>query len=417
MMSGQRDASMMSRSEGGGGESAGAMKRPMRKQSRSEHTPLPSSTSAPPSSPAPSSIPTPNSKPKSAHAGPSTSKSSPMMLSPPSLAVIAPTPEGSPGGSLRGSASPVADSSSNGALAMPPPSEKSIGKRKADDLETTPPKTAEKEGKKGHRATFALDTPSRERTSHRASESAHAPSAYSSPSRKRPRMSSASPNTTPSHSRPGSAGREGSHSSTSRTYHNQNLQPPSTPTPQRTRSAASSRSSPPSQQHHRSQSEKDPPTPTRTSVDRRRSLSAASMTIPMSAIITPHAPSVTRSNNPGSLYHMRDPRKSPRIQETGWSLRFRDRDGGEEGSGLHAWAFFVGFLIFPLWWVVSWFGVPTTRRLEGGDAEKRVVVVDDPQIEHDAKVWRFRCRVAAVLSFFTYIPFIILIAIFVSRKV
>jgi hypothetical protein len=33
----------------------------------------------------------------------------------------------------------------------------------------------------------------------------------------------------------------------------------------------------------------------------------------------------------------------------------------------------------------------------------------------DAKSWRFRCRVLSVVSLFTYVPFIVLLVIFVRR--
>ncbi|EEB97888.1 hypothetical protein MPER_02698 [Moniliophthora perniciosa FA553] len=41
------------------------------------------------------------------------------------------------------------------------------------------------------------------------------------------------------------------------------------------------------------------------------------------------------------------------------------------------------------------------------------MALDDPQVEHDANSWRKRCRVMAVVSMFTYVPFIVLVAIFV----
>jgi len=102
------------------------------------------------------------------------------------------------------------------------------------------------------------------------------------------------------------------------------------------------------------------------------------------------------------------------------------------GSPLHAWLFFIGFIVFPLWWAAGFFiPIPRTRRLEGNDTEKGVVL-DDPQVEHgqsyfiplygsvedadmstiDAKSWRTRCRIMAVVSVFTYIPFIVLAAVF-----
>jgi hypothetical protein len=77
-------------------------------------------------------------------------------------------------------------------------------------------------------------------------------------------------------------------------------------------------------------------------------------------------------------------------------------------------------------------GIPRTRRL-GGDEVEKGVVLDDPQLEFgecllfecvrwvtvysstglsDANSWRKRCRIMAVVSLFTYIPFVILVAIF-----
>ncbi|KAJ3535435.1 hypothetical protein NMY22_g6489 [Coprinellus aureogranulatus] len=91
---------------------------------------------------------------------------------------------------------------------------------------------------------------------------------------------------------------------------------------------------------------------------------------------------------------MRDPRKPARIQDTPWTLSFPDevREGGSRwslngwtdrgGSPLHSWLFFIGFIIFPLWWIAGFFvPIPRTRRLDSGDAEKGVVL-DDPQVEH-----------------------------------
>lgn len=156
-------------------------------------------------------------------------------------------------------------------------------------------------------------------------------------------------------------------------------------------------------------------TPNRS--DSRRSISQAS--IPISALVSPHAPSIARS----SVYHMRDPRKPAPVQSTSWSLSLPVKDGKHKslelgdwvergGSPLHSWLFFVGFVLFPVWWVASVMRVRRTRRIGGGDVEKGGVLLDDPQLEHDAHSWRTRCRVMAVVSIFTYIPFIVLVAIF-----
>lgn len=98
--------------------------------------------------------------------------------------------------------------------------------------------------------------------------------------------------------------------------------------------------------------------------------------IPISALVSPHAPSVL---HPGA-YHMKDPRK-PKIQGTGWALAFKDMDNEEEGSPVQAWLFFLGFVFFPFWWVASLWRIPKTRTVGGTDTEK-AVVVDDPQVEH-----------------------------------
>lgn len=123
----------------------------------------------------------------------------------------------------------------------------------------------------------------------------------------------------------------------------------------------------------------------------RRSLSQAS--IPISALISPHAPSIGRL----STFHMRDPRKPNPIQPTPWSLSFPSTAQSDEsrwssrgwlergGSPLHAWLFFIGFLLFPLWWAAALvIPIPRTRTLgESADTEKGVIL-DDPQLEHGA---------------------------------
>jgi len=119
----------------------------------------------------------------------------------------------------------------------------------------------------------------------------------------------------------------------------------------------------------------------------RRSLSQAS--IPISALVSPHAPSIARSGT----FHMRDPRRPPPIQSTPWTLSFPTHwEAGESrwtlgswvargGSPRHAWLFFLGFIVFPLWWVAAFLPIPRTRRIGGSDVEKGVML-DDPQVEH-----------------------------------
>lgn len=106
--------------------------------------------------------------------------------------------------------------------------------------------------------------------------------------------------------------------------------------------------------------------------DRRRTLSQVS--IPVSAFIAPHPPSIGRS----STYHMRDPHRTV-IQSTSWVPRLKSPN--EEGSPPHAWCFFIGFILFPLWWIASFLPIPQTRLVGGTDIEKGVTL-DDPQVEH-----------------------------------
>jgi hypothetical protein len=42
-------------------------------------------------------------------------------------------------------------------------------------------------------------------------------------------------------------------------------------------------------------------------------------------------------------------------------------------------------VVFPLWWVASFTGVPKTRRLPGGleaGGREKGVILDDPQVEY-----------------------------------
>ncbi|KAJ7644591.1 hypothetical protein FB45DRAFT_898268 [Roridomyces roridus] len=144
--------------------------------------------------------------------------------------------------------------------------------------------------------------------------------------------------------------------------------------------------------------------------------------LPISALVSPHAPSIVRSAvGTGSGYYMQDPRKAQRVQPTGWGLTLgldsnsgKGKGGREGGSPIHAWLFFLGFLLFPMWAVAGFcVPVPRTRRLHG--EEKGEVVLDDAQLEFDARSWRRRCRIMAGVSLVTYVPFIVLVAVFVPR--
>ncbi|KAK7470993.1 hypothetical protein VKT23_002406 [Stygiomarasmius scandens] len=218
-------------------------------------------------------------------------------------------------------------------------------------------------------------------------------------------------------------------------------------------------------QFSQSQSQHDSASQLQFRHDPSTSRLSVTSSIPVSAVITPRAPSVSvsqhRSTTGGYHYHMRDPKKPPKVRPTSWGLSLpqgeveptrkltdllRGRDGGRRekgapgndlesaiskdvvstnsghrgwiqagGSPIQSWLFFLGFVLFPLWWIGSFLvSIPRTRKLgEGGNDAG--VVLDDPQVEHDALSWRTRCRVMAVISLFTYVPFIVLVILFVPH--
>ncbi|CAK5274750.1 unnamed protein product [Mycena citricolor] len=192
-----------------------------------------------------------------------------------------------------------------------------------------------------------------------------------------------------------------------------------TPQQQRTTRLRPASDSPPSPLSTTSDSATPESTPPRRSKSTRSSPASVRQTsratshmsqtsLPISALVSPHAPSIARSA--GTNYHMRDPRKAPRVQPTGWAPIWGT-------SPAHAWLFFLGFVVFPLWWIAGLLvPVPRTRKLDVEEKAGRAVVLDDPQIESDALSWRKRCRIMAGVSLVTYIPFIVLLVVFLTRS-
>ncbi|KAJ7226020.1 hypothetical protein GGX14DRAFT_349070 [Mycena pura] len=314
---------------------------------------------------------------------------------PPTLSFTSPTPTPSP---------VIPRDPSSDALQTPPRSSNGStkGKRKAEDVEGNTPPDVRKE--REQKATFAV-APRPLRASNATTVNSIAPSSYHR--QKRARLS------TPSESRPGSRSGTGSESKTD---------------PNETSATIGSWSSRKSMQQRpqsRSQSlSQQSRTASLHRASSRRSVSQSS--IPISALVSPHAPSIALSGR-GSAYHMRDPHKPPRVQPTSWALSIGEFDlrvpdrwrrwTESGGSPLHAWLFFIGFIIFPVWWAASLMRVLRTRRIgHGSKGQEAQVVLDDPQVEFDARTWRTRCRIMAAISFFTYIPFVVLVAVFARSR-
>jgi hypothetical protein len=79
-----------------------------------------------------------------------------------------------------------------------------------------------------------------------------------------------------------------------------------------------------------------------------RTLSQSS--IPLRAIVSPKPPSIDRR----STYHMRDPElPPPRRMSAQWTGGARKDEEIGRVFPLQGWAFMVGFLLFPMWWVAA----------------------------------------------------------------
>ncbi|KAF8515271.1 hypothetical protein JB92DRAFT_74652 [Gautieria morchelliformis] len=148
-----------------------------------------------------------------------------------------------------------------------------------------------------------------------------------------------------------------------------------------------------------------------------RTLSQSS--IPLRAIVSPKPPSIDRN----SSYHMRDPALPPsRRTSTQWTGSARMDENIGRVFPLQAWAFVMGFLVFPLWWVAAAapVGWGWARRDVGGKNGKGTWSEEElaarAVIEHDvAYTWRRRCRFMSLLGLLVYIPLIVLLAVLVPR--
>ncbi|KZT37363.1 hypothetical protein SISSUDRAFT_869360 [Sistotremastrum suecicum HHB10207 ss-3] len=154
-------------------------------------------------------------------------------------------------------------------------------------------------------------------------------------------------------------------------------------------------------------------------------LSIAS-SIPFSAIMRPVPPSIGRASTHGALrgpegLWMRDPRK--KRHRVGWKPARRDGVDGEKLVGMMSVLFYVAFVFPPIWWCTSL--LPSSRIRKPSSEEPSATEKNKDKERHDWEVmrdlqedfhsWRTRHRIAAVISFVTYIPIIVLLAVFVPR--
>lgn len=143
---------------------------------------------------------------------------------------------------------------------------------------------------------------------------------------------------------------------------------------------------------------------------------------------------------------MRDPDlPPPRRMSTQWTGSARKEEAIGRTFPLQGWAFIIGFLLFPLWWVaatapVEWGWVRRDIGTQNGkglwseeDLAAREVVEFDSEnlrnhmpVTHEtdalfllsvAYTWRQRCRLMSLFGLFVYIPLIVLLAVLVPRTV
>ncbi|KIJ56891.1 hypothetical protein M422DRAFT_238482 [Sphaerobolus stellatus SS14] len=172
---------------------------------------------------------------------------------------------------------------------------------------------------------------------------------------------------------------------------------------------------------------------------RRVSQSSLASSIPVRAIVSPRAPSLSSA---GTSYHMRDPTLAPsRRHSTQWTGAARRRWGdqdwrGPDGAGgrngvffpIQGWAFVLGFVLFPLWWIaalgpVRW---KSNAREQVQSQDGRGLPLWDTAeekaaretVEYDvAYTWRRRCRIMSIFGLLLYVPLVVLLAVLVPRAV
>lgn len=265
-----------------------------------------------------------------------------------------------------------------------------------------------------------------------ASHTSHAPSSFRLHNPKRIRLSDAPP-PSQTHSRPTSPSR-----SPPRTRVPSSS---SSPTPSRTGSALRTGAGPFTTTTTRAQSQ----TSFSSQGHHRAPSVAGSTSIPVLAILTPKAPSIDTRHSLNT-YHMRDPSLPPtkrhsKVWKGAATRKVVDEDPGYMmrsrsslvGWGverrlfpLQGWAFVVGFIVFPLWWIaavcpVVWgWGTRWADRRKGYGDPNLVMTEEELQdreiLEYDvAYIWRRRCRIMSFFGLFLYIPLIVLLAVLVPR--
>ena len=164
---------------------------------------------------------------------------------------------------------------------------------------------------------------------------------------------------------------------------------------------------------------------------RNMSRNGSAVSVPISAIISPRAPSIRRSISGASRrsdgFRYQDPLRNRNSRNQRRRRRENFADSwilDRDEMPVQAWLFIIGF-IFPLcWWAALFVPVrrggkgkgPATDQETGADKSGSGLWVDQAQYDEElARLWRGRCLVAAIVSTLFYVPIIVCAVVFSKR--
>lgn len=93
---------------------------------------------------------------------------------------------------------------------------------------------------------------------------------------------------------------------------------------------------------------------------------------------------------------------------------------------IQGWAFIIGFILFPAWWIaavlpVGWGWGKRKDAQDGKGVDPEFGLTDDEKelqrvVAYDVEyTWRKRCRIMSLFGLFLYVPLIILLAVLVPK--
>lgn len=133
--------------------------------------------------------------------------------------------------------------------------------------------------------------------------------------------------------------------------------------------------------------------------------------IPIRAIVSPRPPSMI-SQHPMSVYHLHDPTLEKRFSMDAASTNFVTAESELSWwrrLPLQGWCFLIGFGFPPAWWYAS---LVAPRRVVFTRTRDNGLLEEWNQADQDALLWRFRCRLASLLTMCLYVVILVLAVVF-----